>query len=165
MLVCLTVPSVRGTIKEHERWFAWLRRLFCDALNITLFVAGFLFLFFRSPALYVFAGICLALAFIRAFSTDRAARYRENQKFTSLFSRMKPDPDKAAQRRNRQHVKPVYAGQPGESTLRAHKRPKSDAEHKVYKCPKCKQALRVPRGKGKILITCSQCGHQFTKKT
>lgn len=162
--MCLTVAALRGTIKEHGRWFALLRRLFCDALNITLFIAGILFLFFRSPTLYVFAGICLALAFMRAFSSDRSARYRENQKFTSLFSRMKPDPNRAAQRRSRQHVKPVYAGQPGESAFKR-KRPKSDPEHKVYKCPNCKQALRVPRGKGKILITCSQCGHQFTKKT
>lgn len=29
------------------------------------------------------------------------------------------------------------------------------------KCPKCRQWLRVPKGKGKIRITCPECGEQF----
>lgn len=37
--------------------------------------------------------------------------------------------------------------------------------HKFYGCPKCKATLRVPKGKGKITITCNRCGTQFTKKT
>lgn len=37
--------------------------------------------------------------------------------------------------------------------------------HKFYRCPKCKQQLRVPRGKGKISITCKSCGERFVKKT
>ena len=37
--------------------------------------------------------------------------------------------------------------------------------HKFYRCPKCKQHLRVPKGKGKICITCRNCGEHFEKKT
>lgn len=37
--------------------------------------------------------------------------------------------------------------------------------HKFYRCPKCKTVLRVPRGKGKINITCRCCGEKFIKKT
>ncbi len=33
-----------------------------------------------------------------------------------------------------------------------------------FHCPECKKALRAPKGRGKIKITCSQCRHQFTKK-
>ncbi|WP_066645529.1 hypothetical protein [Christensenella timonensis] len=40
-----------------------------------------------------------------------------------------------------------------------------DKTHKTFKCPKCGQKLRVPRGKGKISITCSKCGNKFVKKT
>lgn len=40
-----------------------------------------------------------------------------------------------------------------------------DKTHKTFRCPKCRQKLRVPKGKGKINITCSQCGNKFIKKT
>ena len=35
---------------------------------------------------------------------------------------------------------------------------------RYLKCPSCKQALRVPRGKGQIKITCSKCGLVFYKR-
>lgn len=37
--------------------------------------------------------------------------------------------------------------------------------YKIFKCPKCKQKLRVPRGKGKIQISCKRCGNEFIKRT
>lgn len=37
--------------------------------------------------------------------------------------------------------------------------------HRFYRCPNCKTTLRVPKGKGKINITCRSCGHKFIKKT
>ena len=45
------------------------------------------------------------------------------------------------------------------------KRFKSRKTHKFFKCPACKNQLRVPRGKGKIQITCPKCGERFEKKT
>ena len=40
-----------------------------------------------------------------------------------------------------------------------------DKDHRYYSCPRCKQPVRVPRGKGKIAITCPKCKEKFTKKT
>ena len=40
-----------------------------------------------------------------------------------------------------------------------------DRQHRYYTCPRCKQTVRVPRGKGKIAITCPKCGERFVKKT
>lgn len=37
--------------------------------------------------------------------------------------------------------------------------------HKYYKCPNCKQELRVPKGKGEITITCPKCHTKFDKRT
>lgn len=37
--------------------------------------------------------------------------------------------------------------------------------HKFYNCPKCRTTLRVPKGKGKISITCRKCGEKFIRKT
>lgn len=40
-----------------------------------------------------------------------------------------------------------------------------DREHRYFECPKCHQGVRVPRGKGKISITCPKCREKFIKKT
>ena len=40
-----------------------------------------------------------------------------------------------------------------------------DREHRHYSCPKCRQPVRVPRGKGKIAITCPKCSEKFIRKT
>ena len=40
-----------------------------------------------------------------------------------------------------------------------------DRQHKHYHCPKCRQLVRVPKGKGKIAIKCPKCGEKFIRKT
>ena len=40
-----------------------------------------------------------------------------------------------------------------------------DRNNRYFACPKCKQTVRVPRGKGKISITCPNCREKFIKKT
>ena len=40
-----------------------------------------------------------------------------------------------------------------------------DRKHKYFQCPRCHQPVRVPRGKGKISITCPKCKEKFVKKT
>ncbi|MEK6265520.1 MAG: hypothetical protein N2B06_12265 [Clostridium sp.] len=35
----------------------------------------------------------------------------------------------------------------------------------ITNCPKCTQKLRLPRAKGKIIVTCSKCGSDFRLKT
>ena len=36
--------------------------------------------------------------------------------------------------------------------------------YRFYTCPKCHTHLRVPKGVGKITITCKKCGYEFDKK-
>ena len=40
-----------------------------------------------------------------------------------------------------------------------------DRQHRYFDCPKCRQSVRVPRGKGKIAITCPKCKEKFIRKT
>ena len=40
-----------------------------------------------------------------------------------------------------------------------------DRQHRYFTCPKCRQTVRVPRGKGKLAITCPRCKERFIKKT
>ena len=42
---------------------------------------------------------------------------------------------------------------------------RKDKEHRYFTCPRCRQPVRVPRGKGKIAITCPKCKEKFIKKT
>ena len=37
--------------------------------------------------------------------------------------------------------------------------------HRYFRCPQCRATVRVPKGKGKIRITCPRCKNQFVKKS
>ena len=40
-----------------------------------------------------------------------------------------------------------------------------DRDHRYYACPKCKQSVRIPRGKGKVAIICPRCRERFIRKS
>lgn len=44
-------------------------------------------------------------------------------------------------------------------------RMKQRKDYVFFRCPSCKAMLRVPRGKGKIRVTCRKCGNAFERKT
>lgn len=48
---------------------------------------------------------------------------------------------------------------------RARKARRQDKAHRYYRCKHCGAVLRVPRGIGKVEITCPKCGEKLTKKT
>ena len=83
----------------------------------------------------------ILLGFLRAFSRNGAARSRENQKFLHIFSRFRG----WSRRKKDMH--------------------QNRKTHKFFKCPGCKNTLRVPRGKGKVYITCPKCGERFTGRS
>ena len=37
--------------------------------------------------------------------------------------------------------------------------------YRYFTCPRCRETMRVPKGKGKIEITCRKCGEKFQRKT
>lgn len=44
--------------------------------------------------------------------------------------------------------------------------PKIEAamQQQVFPCPSCGRSLRAPAGKGRLRITCPDCGHQFVRE-
>ena len=105
-------------------------------LYIVLYIIAQIFWW---PILAWLSLLLLVWSFFRMFSRNIAARRRENEKFLSFWRALKG----------------FFTGK--------NRRPR-DKEHKYYKCPKCKNTLRVPKRGKKIQITCPVCGHSFIKK-
>lgn len=96
---------------------------------------------FRNSVLIIIMYVLFILTIFRMFSKNVSKRYAENQKFLSMTA-------------------PIRGKM--KSFLRRCKQRKT---HKFYKCRTCGQIIRVPRGKGKICISCPKCRHEFIKKT
>lgn len=43
-------------------------------------------------------------------------------------------------------------------------RAQNRGEYKYFRCSQCRRLLRVPRGRGKVQVTCPGCGRKMTRK-
>ena len=83
----------------------------------------------------------LIYMYFRVFSRNTAKRYEENQKYLNF-------------RYNRTVA-----------WNRFKKRFAQRRDYKFFKCPMCRQEVRVPKGHGKIEITCPKCREKFIRRT
>ncbi|MCH3971705.1 MAG: hypothetical protein LKE53_02875 [Oscillospiraceae bacterium] len=112
-------------------------------LIVLFLVLNFVNIFLRGIPYLILAVLTTAIfiyALFRMFSRNNEKRWAENQKF---LSDMQPVSRFFSQLRTRWADRKVY---------------------RYYRCPKCKATLRVPRGRGKISITCPVCHTEFIKK-
>ena len=79
--------------------------------------------------------------YFRVFSKNIPKRYAENQKFLNL----------------RYDIKRKYSSMKTEFSQRK--------IYRFYRCPMCNQKVRVPKGRGRICITCPKCRTEFVKKS
>ena len=107
----------------------------CAVLN--LFVRNA----YASTVLNSWECLLILLVYIRMFSRSGGERYAENQKYLALENRLRR-----------------FFGQ--KRYLMQQRK-----EYHIYKCPGCKQKIRIPRGKGKISIRCPKCGEEFIKNS
>lgn len=132
-----------------------------DELNITLLILyvvfGLLSTFTQLIIFLVLSYACCILVFYRMFSKNVNRRWKENQKFLQIFG---PLVNK---------IKALLGrGQGGNSSYGNYQAPpkkQKDKNHKIFQCGKCGQKIRVPKGKGKIAITCPNCKQEFIKRT
>ena len=107
----------------------------------TALILWILYQWFFPWALFYFASLLLMVyALFRMFSRKIDKRRAENAKF---LSRVRPLQNKFATWRSRAQ----------------------DREHRYFHCPNCKQQMRVPKGKGRIQVTCRRCGITFEEKS
>jgi predicted RNA-binding Zn-ribbon protein involved in translation (DUF1610 family) len=69
------------------------------------------------------------------------------------------------ERRRAENAKFMRLAGPMLSWFRLRRTIHRDKDHVYFKCPSCGQQLRVPRGKGKITVTCRSCGAVFQEKS
>ncbi len=116
-----------------------------DALGRDIYIVSLILLiaemFFRTGILYLVALAGFVYSLFRSFSRKLLSRRMENQKYLAFRGRIT----------GRFHL-----------LVRKWKERKT---HKYYRCPSCRQTIRVPKGKGKIEISCPKCGGTFVKKT
>ena len=109
---------------------------------IVVIIAGFV----RRPLLvsnliYLVGVVLVVLGYIRVFSRNHQKRYAENEKFMQLTAGIR-----------RLFGREKYMM-------------KQRKDYRIFSCPGCKQKIRIPKGKGKIEITCPKCHTKFIKKT
>lgn len=98
-------------------------------------------LFFRKSPFYTLGLLLLFYVYFRMFSRNIYKRSAENQDFLQRTAKIRGWFEK--QKYTFKQLK----------------------THHIYRCPTCKQKIRIPRGKGKIEIRCPKCNTTFVKRS
>ena len=101
----------------------------------------FILSYFTSGLLYPLAVLLMTYTLFRMFSRNTWKRSRENQAYLNIKGK-------------------IIAGiNPIKTRYRQRK------THRFFKCRSCRTTLRIPKGRGRVVITCPKCGTNFEGKT
>ncbi|MFR1709241.1 MAG: hypothetical protein ACLSV2_10095 [Clostridium sp.] len=107
------------------------------------------------------AGVILFYALYRAFSRNIEKREQEHRKFCMYANRFLSKFNRAIPSNL-----PVFHFSDCTPIFSNFKKWFNEKKnYKIVKCPKCGQKLRLPRGKGRITVTCKRCLHEFKMKS
>lgn len=88
------------------------------------------------------AGLLMIIfSYFRILSRNHYKRYAENERYMKYYNKVR-----FFLARKKSHME-------------------QRKTHRIYKCPSCKQSIRVPKGKGKIAITCPKCRTEFIRRS
>jgi ribosomal protein S27E len=143
------------------RFLAWNNRVMAgrygsDQFSIALLVFYCILLLLSSVLrlgiLNILAIAVLFWCLWRMLSRNREKRWKENEWFLSWWN---PVWKWMRGISSRFHAEQEFAAM----------KARDKGTFRYYKCPKCGNKLRVPKGKGKIAITCPVCHNEFIKRT
>lgn len=105
------------------------------------FICMLLSLFIRGRGWSVLVLFLILCCYFRMFSRNIQARYAENMKYLHMTAGLRRR--MATMRRDMADRKTSH----------------------IYRCPGCRQKIRVPRGRGKIAIRCPKCEVEFIRRS
>ncbi len=128
----------------------WLRKMMygrygSDQLGMALIIFSIALTivsyFLPVPFLGYLSLIPLIFCVYRMFSKNIGKRQKENLRFLQFWHGVKT------------RFKGFFA------------RVRDKRYYRYFSCPNCRQKVRVPKGKGKINITCPKCNEKFIRKS
>lgn len=105
-------------------------------LVLSMFFAGVV-----NAALWVLGAAALVFCYVRALSRKYDKRRAENDRYLRV---------KRSVTRWFDSVKTRWSQR---------------KDYRFFRCPSCHALLRVPKGKGRIQLTCRKCGNRFERKS
>ena len=117
-------------------------------LTVTALISSLISSILNLKILSFLASFCLVYSVFRMYSRNISARYQENQKFLPYWNKLSR-----------------YAFGIKTWILQLKSKWRDRKNHRYFTCPTCKQTLRVPKGKGKIKISCPKCRTELIRKT
>lgn len=131
-------------MKDKLRKFM-MGRYGIDALSRFIFALALILLvisrFYLRDFFYIISLMTILYGYYRIFSRNKDRRYRENNLYLAYMNKLKKLLHKQKYMFKQRKV------------------------YRIYSCPNCKQKIRVPKGKGKIMITCPKCRNEFIKRS
>lgn len=116
-----------------------------DELSKFLLIAGFVLVlianFAGSTIIYLMSTALIVFAYFRMFSKDTYRCSLQNQKYLGVKNRL------------------LRGWRGWVDILRQRK------DYRIFSCPSCKQKVRIPKGRGKVEITCPKCAAKFSRRS
>lgn len=110
-------------------------------LNIVVLILLVVSIFTKSIILDWLPFVLMGYMYFRIFSRNIAKRSVENQKFCNMRYDLAIKKNKWKKEREQKKI------------------------YRFFRCPMCHQKVRVPKGRGKICITCPKCRQEFVRRS
>lgn len=129
-----------------EKFLRFMRgRYGTDELSKALLIAGIAIMLIANLAdstiIYLMSTALIVFAYFRIFSRDTYRCSLQNQKYLGVKNRL------------------IRGWRSRTDILRQRK------DYRIYSCPSCRQKVRIPKGKGKVEITCPKCAAKFSRRS